>query len=112
MSTGPAFADRVLDQVRGAGGVAIRRMIGEYGPYGDGKVVALVCGNQVFLKPLAEAAALLDTPAWGPPYPGARPHLLPPDARDDPDLMARLARILAAILPQPKPKKSRASRKG
>lgn len=112
MSTDPAFADYVLDQVRGAGGVAIRRMFGEYGLYCDGKVVALVCDNQVFLKPLAEAAALLDTPAWGLPYPGARPHLLLSDALDDPDLMARLVRTVAAALPEPQPGKPRMSRKG
>jgi hypothetical protein len=71
-----------------------------------------VCGNQVVLGPLAEAAALPGTPAWGPPRPGATPHPHLPDTGDDPELMARLARILAAMLPPPKPKKCRASRKG
>ncbi|MCX8508766.1 MAG: TfoX/Sxy family protein, partial [Rhodobacteraceae bacterium] len=57
-----AFADHVLEQIQGAGVVAIRKMFGEYGVYCDGKVVALVCDNQVFLKPLPEALALIGTP--------------------------------------------------
>ena len=105
MTTDAAFADYVLERVQGAGGVAIRRMFGEYGLYCDGRVVALVCDNQVFLKPLPDAVALVDRPAFGPPYPGARPHLLLSDELDDPDLMARLVRAVAAALPEPRPKK-------
>lgn len=107
MSTDAAFADYVLDQARGAGAVAIRRMFGEYALYCDGKVVALVCDNQVFLKPLPAALALLDAPVHGPPYPGAKPHLLLSDELDDPGLMARLVRAVAGALPAPKPRKPR-----
>ncbi len=111
MATDPAFADHVLDQVGGAGRVAIRKMFGEYGIYCDGKVVALVCDNQVFLKPLPEAAALIGTPAYGPPYPGAKPHLVLSVELDDPDLMARLVRAVAEALPAPKPRKPKVDRR-
>ncbi len=110
MGTDAAFADYVLDQVRGAGDVAIRKMFGEYALYCQGKVVALVCDNQFFLKPLPEALAMIGTPAYGPPYPGAKPHLLLTGELDDPDLMARLVRAVAVALPEPKPRKPKARR--
>lgn len=107
MATDPAFADHVLDQISGAGPVVVRKMFGEYGVYCDGKVVALVCDNQFFLKSLPEAVALIDAPSFGPPYPGAKPHLLLSDQLDDADLMVRLVRTVADALPEPKPKKAK-----
>lgn len=111
MGTDAAFAEHVLDQVRGAGPVAVRKMFGEYALYCDGKVVALLCDNQVFLKPLPEALAMIDDPAYGPPYPGAKPHLLLTGELDDPELMTRLVRAVTDGLPAPKPKKPKAARK-
>lgn len=111
MSTDPSFADHVLDQICGAGAVSMRKMFGEYAVYCDAKVVALVCDNQVFLKPLPEALALVGDPIFAPPYPGAKPHLLLTDALDDPDLMTRLVRVVAMALPTPKPKKAKAVKK-
>ncbi len=112
MATDPAFAEHVLDQISGAGAVSVRKMFGEYGVYCNGKVVALVCDNQFFLKPLPEAMALIDAPTYGPPYSGAKPHLLLSDQMDDADLMARLVRVVADALPEPKPKKPKAKKKG
>lgn len=111
MATDPAFAEHVLDQISGAGPVAVRKMFGEYGVYCDGKVVALVCDNQFFLKPLPEAVALISEPAYGPPYPSAKPHLVLSGELDDPDLMARLVRAVADALPAPKPKKPKAQKR-
>ena len=112
MATDAAFADHVLDQVRGAGVVSVRKMFGEYALYCNGKVVALICDNQVFLKPLPEAAALIGAPVYGPPYPGAKPHLLLSDQMDDADLMAHLVRVVADALPEPKPKKPKVKKQG
>lgn len=111
MGTDAAFAAHVLDQVAGAGAVSVRKMFGEYALYCDGKVVALLCDNQFFLKPLPEAVALIDDPAYGLPYPGAKPHLLLSGELDDPDLMAHLVRRVAELVPAPKPKKPKVARK-
>jgi len=111
MGTDPAFAEHVLDQVTGAGAVSVRKMFGEYALYCDGKVVALLCDNQFFLKPVPEAVAQITEPAYGPPYPGAKPHLLLTGELDDPDLMARLVRRVADVLPAPKPKKPKPAKK-
>ncbi|MBS0564682.1 MAG: TfoX/Sxy family protein [Proteobacteria bacterium] len=107
MATDPAFAEFVLEQAQGAGTVSVRKMFGEYALYCDGKVVALICDDQLFLKPLPEALALIARPVWGPPYPRAKPHLLLAGELDDPDLLARLIRLVADALPAPAPKRPR-----
>lgn len=82
-----------------------RKMFGEYALYLDGKVVALVCDDQLFLRPTPRSiAALPDTPL-APPYPGAKDHLLVTDALDDPAPVITALRSLAEDLPAPKPKK-------
>ena len=48
MATKPEYAAYVCDQLRGAGEVAARKMFGEYGLYCDGKVIGLICDNQLF----------------------------------------------------------------
>ena len=111
MGTDADFAAHVLDQVAGAGAVSVRKMFGEYALYCDGKVVALLCDNQFFLKPLPEAVALIADPAYGSPYPGAKAHLLLSGELDDPDLMVRLVRRVAELVPAPKPKKPKVARK-
>jgi TfoX/Sxy family transcriptional regulator of competence genes len=104
MGTSAATIDHLLDTLAPLAIIA-RKMFGEYALYLDGKVVALVCDNQLFLKPTPGAiAALPDSPA-APPYPGAKPHLLVTDALDDPDRLASALRAAAADLPAPKPKK-------
>jgi TfoX/Sxy family transcriptional regulator of competence genes len=81
-----------------------RKMFGEYAIYLDGKVVALVCDDQLFLKPTPGAQATLPDCPTAPPYPGAKPHFLVTDALDDPDHVIVALKAVAADLPAPKPK--------
>ncbi|HEX5650105.1 MAG TPA: TfoX/Sxy family protein [Steroidobacteraceae bacterium] len=104
MATDLEFVEYVCDQLRRAGPITFRRMFGEYALYADGKVVALLCDNQFFLKPTAEGRALLAAPKEGLPYPGARPHLLIDEALEDAELMTRLVTETARVLPPPKQK--------
>ncbi len=85
-------------------------MFGEYALYLDGKVVALACDNQVFLKPTAAGRALLHEVIEHPPYPSAKPHYLLADALEDTDTLQRLLRATANALPMPKPKKTAAKK--
>ena len=85
-----------------------RKMFGEYALYLDGKVVALICDDQLFAKPTASARTLLPDAGLAPPYPGARPHLLLTGDLDDPDRVTQALRAIAADLPAPKPKKPKA----
>jgi TfoX/Sxy family transcriptional regulator of competence genes len=87
--------------------LSARKMFGEYALYLDGKVVALVCDDLLFLKPTPGAEAALPGCPTGHPYPGARLHLLVTEALDDPDRVARALQAIAADLPAPKPKRPR-----
>lgn len=84
-----------------------RKMFGEYALYLDGKVVALVCDDQLFLKPTPGAQAALPDCPTGAPYPGAKLHLLVTDALDDPDRVVAALKAIATESPAPKPKKPR-----
>lgn len=87
--------------------LSARKMFGEYAFYLDGKVVALVCDDQLFLKPTPGAQAVLPDCPTAPPYPGAKPHLLVTEALDDPDMVIKALNAIAAETPAPKPKKPR-----
>ena len=103
-------ADILADPMAGAGAIAFRKMFGEYALYCDGKVVALICDNQLFVKPTAagrEKIAELGAVVEGAPYPGAKPCFLIDSQLDDQEWMADLIRTTAAALPLPKPRKPR-----
>ena len=53
------YIQYVLEQLSPAGDVSVRKMFGEYGFYMDGKVMGLICDNQVFLKKTEAGADLL-----------------------------------------------------
>lgn len=111
MATDLGFVEHVCDQVRGAGRVAHRKMFGEYAIYVDDKLVALVCDDQLFVKPTPAGRALLGTPVEAPPYPGAKPSFLLEDQLDDGELLTALFRATATALPGPRPKKKATAKK-
>jgi DNA transformation protein len=102
MATRPETLEPILDAIPGA---TARKMFGEYAVYFGGRVVALVCDDTLFFKALPEVAALLPGAQEGPPYPGAKPHLIADPWIDDPEVLAEVAQLLARLLPEPKPKK-------
>lgn len=103
MATRPETVAHLSDLLGAA--FTFRKMFGEYAMYLDGKVVALICDDQLFAKPTASARALLPDAELAPPYPGAKPHLLLTEDLDDPDLVTQALRAIAADLPAPKPKR-------
>jgi TfoX/Sxy family transcriptional regulator of competence genes len=109
MTTRADTIDRLLDDLAPLP-LSARKMFGEYALYLDGKVVALVCDDQVFLKPTPGALAALPGCPAAPPYPGAKLHLLVTDALDDPDQVAAALRAIATDLPAPKPKKAKTTK--
>jgi TfoX/Sxy family transcriptional regulator of competence genes len=107
----PMASDRntvafIVDQLAGAGDVSAKPMFGEYGVYCDGRMVAMVCDDQLFVKPTPGGRAFAGAIEEASPYPGAKPCLLvDADRWDDADWLADLVRISTAELPLPKPKK-------
>ncbi|UVO51895.1 TfoX/Sxy family protein [Sphingomonas sp. SUN019] len=98
----------IVDQIAAAGDIAARPMFGEYGIYCDGRIVALICDDQLYVKPTPAGRAFAGEIAEGQPYPGAKPCLLiDPDRWDDGDWLSELIRRSAAELPPPKPRKTK-----
>ena len=105
MATDQEFMEFLADQMSGAGEISYRKMFGEYAVYCGGKVVALVCDNQLFVKPTAAGRAFIGAPVEAPAYPGAKNSFLIADAFEDREWISELIRITARDLPAPKPKK-------
>lgn len=80
-------------------------MFGEYGLYLNGRMFALVCDDQLYIKLTPPGRDYAPDLSEGVPYPGAKPCLLVTGDRwDDADWMAELSRVTAAAVPLPKPK--------
>ena len=103
MASRQSTVDYLVEQMAGAGEVTAKKMFGEYGVYCDGKMVALICDDQLFVKPTDAGRALTDEVPEGCPYPGAKPCLLiPGDRWEDRAWLARLVADTAAGLTPPK----------
>lgn len=108
MSSQQKTVDYILEQAAGAGTVTAKKMFGEYGMYCDGKIIALICDDQLFIKPTAAGRAYLGEVTDGEPFPGAKPYfLIEGDRWDDADWLADLVKTTADDLPAPKPKKAK-----
>ncbi|HEU4670054.1 MAG TPA: TfoX/Sxy family protein [Dyella sp.] len=104
MASDAEFVAYVREQAGLGEALSCRRMFGEYALYLDGRVVALVCDNMLFVKPTDAGRAMLDTVEEAPPYPGAKPHWRMDEVLDDGETLGRLLRATAAALPLPRPK--------
>jgi TfoX/Sxy family transcriptional regulator of competence genes len=100
----------VCDQAGLGRRLTFRKMFGEYALYLDGKVVAFICDDQLFLKPTAEARAHLGAVPESPPYPGAKNYLLLTGEIDDPERLRPALEITARALPDAKPERARSER--
>lgn len=102
MASQQSTVDYIVEQCRAAGPVSGRKMFGEYALFCDGKMVALVCDDQLFVKPTEAGRAYLGAVREAPPYKGAKPcFLIPGELWDDADWLARLIAVSAAALPVP-----------
>lgn len=107
MSSDQDFVNYVVSQMENAGPITFRKMFGEYAIYCDGKVVALVCDNQLFVKPTSAGRSFIKNIVEAPAYPGAKMSFLIEDKLEDHEWLSELIKITAAELPVPKPKKKK-----
>lgn len=106
MASDQSFVDFVVDQLDNCGTVTSRKMFGEYAIYSNGKLVALICDNRLFIKPTDAARSYIgEELVEAPPYPGAKNSFLIEDRIEDREWLNGLVRISWAELPEPKPKK-------
>ncbi len=109
MATSPTTVAYLLEQLAGVPDITARKMFGEYTIYCGEKIVALVCDDQLFVKPTAAGKIQLGAPIEAPPYKGANPcYLITADAWENAEWLSELIRDSAAQLPKPKPRKQKA----
>ena len=112
MASKQSTVDFILEQMADAGDVSARKMFGEYGVYCGGKLVALVCDDQLFLKPTAAGKAFIGRVTERPPYPGAKSwFFVAGNHWENADWLGELLRLTAAELPMPVPKAKKAKPK-
>lgn len=110
MSSDLDFVEFVVDQIEQAGDISYRKMFGEYALYCKGKVVALICDNQLFVKPTKTGKSFIGNVTEAPAYPGAKPSFLIEDQIEDRNWISNLIILTEKELPKPKPKKKRKKR--
>ena len=107
MASDQEFVDFIVDQIEDAGEIRSRKMFGEYAIYCNDKVTALVCDNQLFIKPTEAGRSFIGEVVEAPPYPGAKMSFLIGEELENRDWISELVRITAKELPEPKPKKKK-----
>src|SRR5881628_423116 len=105
MATQKETVEFLLSKLRDPKRFSARPMFGEYALYADGKVVALVCDDRLYVKIVPASAELEPLCEQGAPYPGARPHYLVEEGQLS--SLPRLTTILCAIAKSLPEKKKR-----
>src|ERR1039457_2050231 len=100
MPSEKSFVDFIVDQIENAGQSTYKKMFGEYAVYCDGKVVALVCDNQLFVKPTTAGRAFILNVIEAPPYTGAKTSFLIDDRFEDREWISNLIRITYKEMPE------------
>lgn len=76
MATANETVEFILGKLRHPDRFLARRMFGEFGLYADGKMVAVVCNDRLYVKVAPASAELEAMCEKGEPYPRAKLHYL------------------------------------
>ncbi|NOY23789.1 MAG: TfoX/Sxy family protein [Acidobacteria bacterium] len=104
MASDQAFVEYIAEQIADECEISFRAMFGGYTFYSKGKVVALVCDGQLFVKPTNAGKEFIGDFVEAPAYPGAKPSLLIEEQIEDSEWLSELIAITEKELPNPKPK--------
>jgi len=107
MASDLGFVEFIVEQIDNAGEITYKKMFGEYGLYSDGTIMALVCDDQLFVKPTEAGRSFIQNVVEAPPYPGAKLYFLIEDQSDDREWMSNLVRVTVKELREVKPKARR-----
>ncbi len=107
MATDIDFVEFVIDQIDSDKEMSYRKMFGEYALYCNGKVVGLICDNQLFIKITEAGKKIVGDISEASPYPGAKPSFLIEDQIGDREWLSKLIELTEQELPKPKPKKKK-----
>ena len=106
MASSPDFVQYAEEQLAGAGDIRCRKMFGEYGVYCGGKIFALICDDQLFIKITEAGRKAFPGLREAPPYEGARDYFLVEDI-DDREFLTALTGLTCRSLPEAKQKPKR-----
>ena len=112
MASHLSFVEFVVEQIQNAGVIRYRKMFGEYALYCNNKVVALICDDQLFIKPTKAGETFIGKPVMAPPYPGAKPSFLIEEQIEDKEWLCDLVKLTEKEIPMPKQKKSKKKNRG
>ncbi len=107
MASDLEFVEFVTDQIDGVCDITYRMMFGGCTLYSKGKVVALVCDDQLFVKPTDAGRSFIGDVVEAPPYPGAKLSFLIGDQIENGEWLTQLIILTEESLPKPKPKKKK-----
>ena len=107
MAQGLDFVKYVADQVDDGCNLTHRMMFGGCTLYLDGKVVALICDDQLFVKPTPAGREFIGNVVEAPAYPGAKNSFLIEDQIEDREWLTKLLTATAAALPAPRLRKKK-----
>ncbi len=107
MASDPDFVEYIAGQMGHAGEITYRMMFGGHTLYCNGKVVALVCDNQLFVKPTDAGRSFIGTVVEAPAYEGAKLSFLIEEQIEDKEWLSQLISLSEQELPLPKQKKKR-----
>lgn len=107
MAQGLEFVEYITDQIDDSCNLTHRMMFGGCTLYLDDKVVALICDDQLFVKPTRAGREFIGNVVEAPAYPGARNSFLIEDQVDDGEWLTKLLKATAGDLRAPRPKKKR-----
>lgn len=106
MASSQSTIDLISSKMSGAGLITFKKMFGEYALYVNGKVIAFICDDSLFLKPTPEAKDFYPDYEEAPAYPESKMYMLISEEKwEDSEFMSELASITHGALPAPKPKK-------
>ena len=105
------FVKFVTDQIDSSCEITYRKMFGEYAVYSRGKVVALICDDQLFVKPTEAGRSFIGEVVESPPYPGAKLSFLIQDKIEDSEWLTQLITLTEEELPRPRPKARKKSQR-
>jgi hypothetical protein len=107
MAANETTIDFILEQI-GVDRIEKRRMFGAVALMSEGKMVALIAKETLFLKPTQPGRTLLGDPEERPPCKGLGPwYVIPGDRWDEGTFLSDVIAATAAALPPPKPKRPR-----
>ena len=107
MANDLAFIEFVVDQIDPSCDVRFRHMFGGCTLYSHDKVVALICDDQLFVKPTEAGRSFIGDVVEAPPYEGAKDSFLIGDKIEDGEWLTQLITLTATELPAPKPRRKK-----